>query len=183
MRNAYLLVGSALLASAAVFLPSGCVTPIGAYCDEVCECLECLRSERRTCADVLEVSEKKASDKACSDAFNSYVTCAGGAIACAESVASVSGCEAEEDALYACSGDIGFGKSDCKAAVETFAKKYSSCGIDLPDGTGAVANCGDFQKKQLKCQADCVDSAKCDAITGEDGAAAVALTNCKESCP
>src|SRR5690348_13579761 len=116
MRSVHNFIGAVLVPGAMGLFAPGCATPIGTYCDEVCACTHCPRSERRECADVAELAEKDASDKNCSEAFDAYIQCAGTSVECSEDAAAVSGCEAEEDALYECAGDVGIGKSACDAA-------------------------------------------------------------------
>lgn len=175
MRGLFLLAATALFAT-------GCGPPIGSYCDQVCECIECSRSERRACGTDVGTSQKQAANLECSEPFDAYLACAADGITCTDATTSVASCETEADALYACAGDIGVGKTACEAAVEAFAEKYASCGVELPEGTGQLPSCVEFQQVQLACRAACVEKASCDAITGADGAASVALNNCIDAC-
>ncbi len=118
----------------------------------------------------------------CAGLFDAYVDCVASALTCAASEPSVTGCDAEEDALYECAGDVGFGKTGCAAAVEIYASKYASCGVDLPEGTGSTPTCTPSRSERAACQASCVEQATCDAITGNDTAASVALNNCIDAC-
>jgi hypothetical protein len=176
MRGLFSLGAFALLAA-------GCGPPVAAYCDEICACSDCLTAERRACGDDVGDAQRQASKQGCSEAFNAYLACAVDAVSCTEGTVRVAGCTAEAETLYACAGDIGVGETVCDAAVLTFAEKYASCGVELPEGTGQLPSCVDFQQRLLACQADCVGKASCDAITGADGKASMALNNCRSACP
>lgn len=163
----------------------GCGTPLGAYCAAYCECSSCSDTERDGCLDDGEDAQKRAAAATCAAEFDAYAACASTENQCGTSaegaaVFEVTACDVEARALYDCAGDIGFGLTACDAAVQIFAEKYAECGVELPPGTGEVPGCTEGQGKAIACRADCVVAADCEALTGGEGA--VALASCVEGC-
>lgn len=173
---------AALALAWAALLVASCGPSASPYCEAACDCMGCDDRARNDCNDTLGDARHRADLSSCSGAFDAYVACVADGLTCTASVPTVTGCDAEEDALYECAGDVGFGKTGCTAAVEIYAAKYESCGVELPEGTGAVPDCTPLRSKRAACQAACVEGATCDAITGNDTAASVALNTCIEDC-
>ena len=81
--------------------------------------------------------------------------------------------------------ELGCG-NPCDNARARFTNRYDECGIPpVEPGDSAVsegAQCTDSDGKYLDCLADCAESAKCEALNGEDPLAGADFGDCTADC-
>ena len=162
------VVRAAVLGMAAVAvwgLTPGCGGPsIGAYCDKVCDCMGCSKSQRDDCADSIEDAKSAAGKDGCGDQFNDYFSCVNEELECNNDQISADGCESEAEALGKCSAGSGFGKTACEKLADQVIGRYKACGVEIPQSGGGDTECSDAQENQAKCLMPCIGLIPCVCI-------------------
>ena len=145
---------------------SGCSVSPDEICNVKCSCEGCNQAERDDCVADVNAAVNTAAELGCSDEYADWLSCVENEAECRNGDEFAwDGCEIEEDALTACSGQ--------NVCVQAADKLCNTCGgvCDEPDPSGCSG--------RVQCQSKCILNATCTEIFTVTGA----FASCTNACP
>jgi hypothetical protein len=160
----------------------GCASPVGSYCNTLCDCTGCSQVEREDCVEELNGHRRNAADQGCSRQFDEAITCVNSGLTCTDGKLEPVECGTENEALSECtSGSVPIlGPTPCELADEQILARYEACGV--AKGSAGEVECTVEVGEEMLCVAACIQTASCGALDGSDPGANIELAACLNPC-
>ncbi len=159
------LLTSLVLGFGGGVVASGCGVTSEEICNVKCNCEGCTEAQHEDCISDVDATVEKAANLGCSDQYADWLSCVETEAECRNGEEFAwDGCEIEEDALTACSGE--------NACVQAADKICNECGgsCEQTDGSGCSG--------RTECVSRCVLAATCTEVTTQTGAFASCMLQC-----